>query len=53
MVEVIAMNILYEADLQEYIFKELVKRGYAPTEEEADEVGSICFDYLFEKGVLE
>jgi hypothetical protein len=40
-------------EMKEYIFRELVQRGYAPTEEEAEELADICFDYLLDVGAIE
>jgi hypothetical protein len=56
MVEVIAMKelrIIDTEEIKEYFFGELFHRGYLPTEEEAETIADICFDYLLEIGVIE
>lgn len=57
MVEVITVEerilIIDTEEIKEFFYQELVKRGFAPTEEEAEELADICFDYLYEIGIIE
>lgn len=36
-------------EIAAFFFKELVKRGFAPREEELDEIADITFEYLLAK----
>lgn len=38
--------------LKEYLFKELVAEGLAPTEDEVEIIIDILFDFLIEEGLL-
>jgi hypothetical protein len=40
-------------EIAEYMFEELVKRGYNITEDEADEIADIVFEWLIHKGIME
>jgi KaiC/GvpD/RAD55 family RecA-like ATPase len=40
-------------ELAEFIFEQLLSRGYVPGEDEVDEVADIVFDYLLTKQVVE
>jgi hypothetical protein len=45
--------IIDTENIKEFFYQELIQRGYAPTEEEAEEMADITFDYLLEIGVIE
>ncbi|MBM7703174.1 YozD family protein [Metabacillus iocasae] len=40
-------------EIAEFFYNELVKRGYAPTEDEVGELADIAFDYLIEKCIID
>ncbi|WP_018665168.1 YozD family protein [Heyndrickxia acidiproducens] len=40
-------------EIAAFFFKELVKRGYAPAEEELEEIADITFEYLLEKSIID
>lgn len=40
-------------DIENYLFKELAKRGFAAKESELEVVADIMFDYLVTKDVIE
>ena len=40
-------------EIAEFFFKELVKRGYAPKEDELEEIADITFDYLISKCIID
>ncbi|WLR43328.1 YozD family protein [Bacillus carboniphilus] len=40
-------------EIAHYLFNQLVQRGYAPQQEEVDEVADVLFDYLIEKCVID
>ncbi|MGG4504227.1 YozD family protein [Heyndrickxia sporothermodurans] len=40
-------------EIAEFFFQELIKRGYAPNEEEVEEIADITFDYLIAKSIIE
>ncbi|MBM6619385.1 YozD family protein [Bacillus suaedaesalsae] len=40
-------------ELAEFIYEQLLIRGYVPSDEEVDEVADIVFDYLLTKQVVE
>lgn len=40
-------------ELAEFIYEQLLIRGYVPGDEELDEVADIVFDYLLTKQVVE
>ena len=54
----IAMNeyvfrIIDTEEIKDFFYQELINRGFSPSEEEAEELADICFDYLYEIGVIE
>lgn len=40
-------------EIAEFFFQELVRRGYAPSEEELEEIADITFEYLLEKCIID
>ncbi|AEP02447.1 YozD family protein [Weizmannia coagulans] len=40
-------------EIAAFFFKELVKRGFAPREEELDEIADITFEYLLAKSIID
>lgn len=44
--------IIDTEEIAEFIYKELIERGYAPEEEEIEEIADIVFDFLIEKQAL-
>ncbi|MFD1737153.1 YozD family protein [Bacillus salitolerans] len=40
-------------EMSEFIYDQLMKRGYVPSEDEVDEISDIVFDYLLTKQVVE
>ena len=40
-------------EIEDYFYKELIKRGFIPEKKEVEEIADIVFDYLLSIGVLE
>lgn len=40
-------------EIAEFFFHELVKRGYAPSEDELEELADITFEYLVDKSIID
>jgi hypothetical protein len=40
-------------EIAEFFYNELVRRGFAPTEAELEELADITFDYLIEKCIID
>jgi YozD-like protein len=40
-------------EIAEFFYQELIKRGYAPGEEELEEIADITFDYLIAKCIID
>lgn len=40
-------------EIAEFFFKELLKRGYAPTDNEVEELADITFEYLLAKCIID
>lgn len=40
-------------EIAEFFYNELLKRGYAPTEDEVEELADITFEYLLEKCIID
>jgi hypothetical protein len=40
-------------EIAEFFFKELMKRGYIPSESELEDLADITFDYLIEKCIID
>jgi hypothetical protein len=40
-------------ELAEFIYEQLLRRGYVPSDEEVEEVADVVFDYLLTKQVVE
>jgi KaiC/GvpD/RAD55 family RecA-like ATPase len=40
-------------EMSEYIYQQLMNRGYVPKEEEVDELADIVFDFLLTKQIVE
>ena len=40
-------------EIAELFFRELVRRGYVPDEEEVEELADITFEYLLEKCIID
>jgi YozD-like protein len=48
------IEVIIDTDeIAEFFFQELLKRGYAPSEEELDDLADITFDYLIEKCIID
>jgi hypothetical protein len=48
------IEVIIDTDeIAEFFFQELLKRGYAPSEEEVDDLADITFDYLIEKCIID
>ena len=45
--------IIDTEEIAEFFFVELLKRGYAPTELEAEDLADITFDYLIQKCIID
>lgn len=45
--------LIDEANIADYVYAELIDRGLAPTEEEANVLGEIFFDWLIGMGLIE
>lgn len=45
--------VLDERKLKEHIYRELTELGYAVSEDEADDIAAIAFDYVLELGLIE
>lgn len=45
--------VIDSEEIKEYFFKGLLQEGYVPTEEEAEVLADICFDYLVDLGIIE
>ncbi|MBE4910022.1 YozD family protein [Cytobacillus suaedae] len=40
-------------EIAEFFYNELIKRGYAPSEEEIEQIADITFEYLLEKSIID
>jgi YozD-like protein len=40
-------------EIVEFFYKQLIQRGYAPTEVEMDDLADITFEYLLEKCMID
>ena len=40
-------------EIRKFFFEELVNRGYAPGDDEIDEIANIVFDFMVYKGIIE
>jgi hypothetical protein len=40
-------------EIAEFFYNELIKRGYAPNEDELEELADITFEYLLEKCIID
>jgi hypothetical protein len=40
-------------EIAEFFYNELIKRGYAPSEEEMEQIADITFEYLLEKSIID
>lgn len=40
-------------EIAEFFYNELIKRGYAPNEEEIEQLADITFEYLIEKSIID
>lgn len=40
-------------EIAEFFYNELIKRGYAPNEDELDEIADITFEYLLAKSIID
>ncbi|MCR2820160.1 YozD family protein [Lederbergia panacisoli] len=40
-------------EIAEFFYRELIKRGFTPTELESEELADITFDYLISKCIIE
>ncbi|MCQ6276621.1 YozD family protein [Bacillus sp. V3B] len=48
------IEVIIDTDeIAEFFFQELIKRGYAPSEGEVDDLADITFDYLIEKCIID
>lgn len=46
------MIVIDTEEIKEFFYRELLSLGYMPTEEEAEDLADICFDYLMEIGII-
>lgn len=44
---------IYESEIADYLFNQLIRLGYVPEEAEVDDLAMIFFDYLIEIGVMD
>ena len=48
------IEVIIDTDeIAEFFYKELLKRGYVPSENEVDDLADITFDYLIEKCIID
>lgn len=48
------IEVIIDTDeIAEFFHKELIKRGYVPSEDEVDDLADITFDYLIEKCIID
>ncbi|GEM_PF-271793 len=40
-------------EIADFFFKELIRRGYAPTDTELEELADITFEYLLAKSIID
>lgn len=45
--------LIDEAHIAEYVYANLIDRGLVPTEEEAEVLGEIFFDWLIDMGMID
>jgi hypothetical protein len=45
--------IIDTEEIAEFFFRELLKRGFVPTEGEMEELADITFEYLLEKCIID
>ncbi len=45
--------IIDTEEIEEFLFNELIKRGFAPWKKEVEEIADIVFDYLISIDVIE
>lgn len=45
--------IIDTEEIAEFFYRELIQRGYTPSEEESDVLADITFDYLIEKKIID
>jgi len=45
--------IIDTEEIEEFLFNELIKRGFAPGKKEVEEIADIVFDYLISIDVIE
>lgn len=41
-----------DEEIYEYLFTRLVEAGFVPVREEVEEMASIMFDFLLDKGII-
>lgn len=44
---------IYESEIADYLFNQLIRLGYVPEEAEVDDLAMIFFDYLVQIGVID
>lgn len=48
------MNVVIDTEeIAEFFYNELIKRGFAPSEEELGELADITFEYLIAKCIID
>lgn len=48
------IEVIIDTDeIADFFFKELVKRGYAPSDDEIEELADITFEYLLAKCIID
>lgn len=45
--------IVDSREIEDYFYKELIKRGFVPNEKEVEEISDIVFEYLISIDVIE
>lgn len=48
-----AETFIHTEEIADFFFRELIKRGYTPTEKELEELADITFEYLLAKKIIE
>lgn len=45
--------IIDTEEIAEFFYRQLIRRGFVPTQEELEELADITFDYLLEKCIID
>jgi hypothetical protein len=44
---------IYESDIEDYLFNQLIRLGYVPEEAEIEDLAMLMFDYLVQIGAID